>query len=289
MVTARHACMNCFRCDAFSSDTEWKSELINSRNFDKEIGHQNPRYSHVFILFYSVALEITFLCARVQFVFNLIFESLVPWRLRASQWWLLKSELDLSFFLKVSVWTKWRKHAHIIEMKQLLYCMSRCLEFTPCSSSGLVEQINNFQTLSLRDLTAFNSDPLISIDDDYFYHTQNPRRPEVSAVILLPPHTFTPGLWWVMYSTLMPLLSSVFIFFTRSGTCVWDSPSRDWAVRRLASARLRLWVLQINYNIHFAHDDVSVDHWLQAFSTHLILMWWYLASTSVHDKWTQLF
>lgn len=24
-------------------DTEWKSELINSRNFDKEIGHQNPR------------------------------------------------------------------------------------------------------------------------------------------------------------------------------------------------------------------------------------------------------
>lgn len=26
------------------SDTEWKSELVNSRNFDKEIGHQNPRY-----------------------------------------------------------------------------------------------------------------------------------------------------------------------------------------------------------------------------------------------------
>lgn len=25
-------------------DTEWKSELVNSRNFDKEIGHQNPRY-----------------------------------------------------------------------------------------------------------------------------------------------------------------------------------------------------------------------------------------------------
>lgn len=28
-----------------SLDTEWKSDLINSRNFDKEIGHQNPRYS----------------------------------------------------------------------------------------------------------------------------------------------------------------------------------------------------------------------------------------------------
>lgn len=26
-----------------SLDTEWKSELVNSRNFDKEIGHQNPR------------------------------------------------------------------------------------------------------------------------------------------------------------------------------------------------------------------------------------------------------
>lgn len=28
----------------FPLDTEWKSELINSRHFDKEIGHQNPRY-----------------------------------------------------------------------------------------------------------------------------------------------------------------------------------------------------------------------------------------------------
>lgn len=29
----------------FPLDTEWKSELINSRHFDKEIGHQNPRYA----------------------------------------------------------------------------------------------------------------------------------------------------------------------------------------------------------------------------------------------------
>lgn len=34
-----------FWCICIPSDTEWKSELINSRNFDKEIGHQNPRYA----------------------------------------------------------------------------------------------------------------------------------------------------------------------------------------------------------------------------------------------------
>lgn len=47
-------------------------------------------------------------------------------------------------------------------------------------SSGLVEQINNFQTLSLGDFPVFNLDPFLSIHDDYFYHTPNPRRPEVS-------------------------------------------------------------------------------------------------------------
>uniref|UniRef100_A0A3B3BDT1 Transmembrane protein 43 n=1 Tax=Oryzias melastigma TaxID=30732 RepID=A0A3B3BDT1_ORYME len=35
----------------YSYNTEWKSELINSRNFDKEIGHQNPRY---FVMMKSV-------------------------------------------------------------------------------------------------------------------------------------------------------------------------------------------------------------------------------------------
>lgn len=54
------------------------------------------------------------------------------------------------------------------------------------SSTGLVEQINNFQTLNLRDFTAFDLDPFLSIDDDYFYHTQYPRRPEVSVVMWTP-------------------------------------------------------------------------------------------------------
>lgn len=46
-----------------------------------------------------------------------------------------------------------------------------------------MEQINNFQTLSLRDFPAVNLEPFLSIDDDYFYHTEHPRRPEVSSVM----------------------------------------------------------------------------------------------------------
>ncbi|XP_035517314.1 transmembrane protein 43 [Morone saxatilis] len=97
----------------YTYNTEWKSELINSRNFDKEIGHQNPS---------AMAVEsVTVVAPEVR---------VGP------------------FFL----------------------------------SKGLVEQINNFQTLSLRDFSAFNLDPFLSIDDDYFYHTQYPRRPEVGDV-----------------------------------------------------------------------------------------------------------
>lgn len=47
--------------------------------------------------------------------------------------------------------------------------------------TGLVEQINNFQTLGLKDFPAANLEPFLSIDDDYFYHTEHPRRPEVSG------------------------------------------------------------------------------------------------------------
>lgn len=45
-----------------------------------------------------------------------------------------------------------------------------------------MEQINNFQTLSLRDFPAHSLDPSFTIKDDYFYHTQYPRRPEVGDV-----------------------------------------------------------------------------------------------------------
>nr|XP_046239704.1 transmembrane protein 43 [Scatophagus argus] len=97
----------------YTYNTEWKSELINSRNFDKEIGHQNPS---------AMAVE------SVTVV---------------------SPEVRVGPFIL---------------------------------SKGLVEQINNFQTLSLRDFNAFNLDPFLSIDDDYFYHTQYPRRPEVGDV-----------------------------------------------------------------------------------------------------------
>ncbi|XP_041837022.1 transmembrane protein 43 [Melanotaenia boesemani] len=97
----------------YTYNTEWKSELINSRHFDKEIGHQNPS---------AMAVESVTVVAP---------------------------EVRVGPFIL---------------------------------SKGLVEQISNFQTLSLRDFPVFNLDPFLSIDDDYFYHTQYPRRPEVGDV-----------------------------------------------------------------------------------------------------------
>lgn len=97
----------------YSYNTEWKSELINSRNFDKEIGHQNPS---------AMAVEsVTVVAPQVR---------VGPFIL----------------------------------------------------SKGLVEQINDFQTLSLKDFPLSQLDYFLSIDDDYFYHTQQPRRPEVGDV-----------------------------------------------------------------------------------------------------------
>ncbi|TMS18986.1 Transmembrane protein 43 [Larimichthys crocea] len=97
----------------YTYNTEWKSELINSRNFDKEIGHQNPS---------AMAVESVTVVAP---------------------------EVAAGPFIL---------------------------------TKGLVEQINNFQTLSLRDFNALTLDPFLSTDDDYFYHTQYPRRPEVGDV-----------------------------------------------------------------------------------------------------------
>ncbi|RVE73226.1 hypothetical protein OJAV_G00048140 [Oryzias javanicus] len=97
----------------YSYNTEWKSELVNSRNFDKEIGHQNPS---------AMAVEsVTVVAPAVQ---------------------------AGPFLL----------------------------------SKGLVDQINKFQTLSLRDFPRSLLDPFLSIHDDYFYHTQFPLRPEVGDV-----------------------------------------------------------------------------------------------------------
>ncbi|XP_057701794.1 transmembrane protein 43 [Corythoichthys intestinalis] len=97
----------------YTYNTEWKTELINSRSFDKEIGHQNPS---------AMAVEsVTVVAPQVQ---------VGPFTL----------------------------------------------------SQGLVEKINNFQTLSLKDLNSYKSDPFFTISDDYFYHTRQPKRPEVGDV-----------------------------------------------------------------------------------------------------------
>lgn len=52
----------------------------------------------------------------------------------------------------------------------------RCLNHP----TGFVDQIENFQTLSLKGLPPSDTDNFLTIDEDYFYHTQQPRRPEVS-------------------------------------------------------------------------------------------------------------
>lgn len=97
----------------YNYNTEWKSELVNSRHFDKEIGHQNPS---------AMAVEsVTVEAPEVR---------VGPFRL----------------------------------------------------SKGLVEQIKDFKTLSLRDFSASDVESFLSIDDDYFYHTKTPRRPEVGDV-----------------------------------------------------------------------------------------------------------
>ncbi|CAJ1052087.1 transmembrane protein 43 [Xyrichtys novacula] len=97
----------------YNYNTEWKSELVNSRNFDKEIGHQNPS---------AMAVESVTVVAPEVRVGPLIL------------------------------------------------------------SKGLVEKINNFQTLSLKDFLTSDLDSFLTVDDDYFYHTQTPRRPEVGDV-----------------------------------------------------------------------------------------------------------
>ncbi|KAI1890330.1 hypothetical protein AGOR_G00152620 [Albula goreensis] len=96
----------------YSYNTEWKSEVVNSRNFDKEIGHMNPS---------AMAVESVTVVAPEVWV--------GPFSL----------------------------------------------------SKELVEQIDNFQRLSL-SLSHPGPDAFLTVDGDYFYHTPYPRRPEVGDV-----------------------------------------------------------------------------------------------------------
>ncbi|NXG45068.1 TMM43 protein, partial [Psilopogon haemacephalus] len=92
----------------YSYNTEWKSEVVNSKNFDREIGHKNPS---------AMAVEsFTAVSPNVQVG---------------------------SFVL----------------------------------SKGLVDKIDNFKQLSLSNLEDPHAD--VTRGGDYFYHSENPRRPEV--------------------------------------------------------------------------------------------------------------
>lgn len=92
----------------YSYNTEWRSEIINSRNFDREIGHKNPS-----------AMAVESFTATAPFV-----------------------QIG-RFFL----------------------------------SAGLIDKIDNFKPLSLSKL----EDPHVDIvrRGDYFYHSENPKYPEV--------------------------------------------------------------------------------------------------------------
>ncbi|XP_021104451.1 transmembrane protein 43 isoform X2 [Heterocephalus glaber] len=95
----------------YSYNTEWRSDIVNSRNFDREIGHKNPS-----------AMAVESFTAMAPFV-----------------------QIG-RFFL----------------------------------SSGLIEKINNFKPLSLSKL----EDPQVDIirRGDFFYHSENPKYPEVTVI-----------------------------------------------------------------------------------------------------------
>ncbi|XP_055115359.2 transmembrane protein 43 isoform X7 [Symphalangus syndactylus] len=95
----------------YSYNTEWRSEIINSKNFDREIGHKNPS-----------AMAVESFTATAPFV-----------------------QIG-RFFL----------------------------------SSGLIDKVDNFKSLSLSKL----EDPHVDIirRGDFFYHSENPKYPEVTVI-----------------------------------------------------------------------------------------------------------
>ncbi|XP_043563496.1 transmembrane protein 43 [Chiloscyllium plagiosum] len=92
----------------YSYNTEWKSEVVNSRSFDREIGHKNPSSMPV--------------------------ESFTA----------VASDVNVGNF-------------HF--------------------SKGLIDKVNTFKRIRLAKFEGPHSDIVVS--DDYFYHSSNPRHPEV--------------------------------------------------------------------------------------------------------------
>ncbi|XP_078399129.1 transmembrane protein 43 [Cetorhinus maximus] len=92
----------------YSYNTEWKSEVVSSRSFDREIGHKNPS---------SMAVE-SFMAVA--------------------------SDVSVGNF-------------HL--------------------SKGLIDRISTFKRIRLNKFEGPHTD--IIVQDDYFYHSSNPRNPEV--------------------------------------------------------------------------------------------------------------
>lgn len=157
-------------CDYFSLDTEWKSELVNSRNFDKEIGHQNPRYSSTcrMILLSSVVFVFVCISCLIESLFQCHGSGECDGCGSWSQRWAFHPVQRYRPKLS-DIYTPTATVCQAVEIHHLISWWS----------SGLVEQINNFQTLRLSDFVAFHLDSFLTIHDDYFYHTPAPLRPQV--------------------------------------------------------------------------------------------------------------
>lgn len=194
-----------FWCNSISLDTEWKSELINSRHFDKEIGHQNPRYSDYSALFHSIKK----LSVLVFVWSSSSIKSLNLSAMAVESVTVVAPEIRVgAFILSKGTW-----HKHTTDTRSFVMLFTS-LHFW--SSTGLVEQINNFQTLSLKDFRAPDLEPFLSIHDDYFYHTQTPRKPEVSMLMwthLWPFKCLVPHVVLLRISDFL----SVFVFFLKVG------------------------------------------------------------------------
>ncbi|KAF4789444.1 Transmembrane protein [Turdus rufiventris] len=143
----------------YSYDTEWKSEVVNSRNFDREIGHKNPSANQEFDHNSGTNQG---LCLFLSAMAVESFTAVAP------------NVQVGSFVLSKAVMSSDNQEAsqqigHSILDTEPQFDALFCL--------GLVDKIDDFKQLSLSHLEDPHAD--VTRGGDYFYHSDNPRRPEV--------------------------------------------------------------------------------------------------------------